>query len=569
MNIVIRPCILIPCFNHGRMMASVISRIERFGMHCIVVDDGSDSDTQEHLSVLQKQHHWITLVRLPGNVGKGAAVIAGIRKADELNFTHAVQVDADGQHALEDIPEFLTLADRYPDALISGRPVYDSSIPKSRLYGRWITHFWVWIETLSLSLKDSMCGFRVYPIQPVLRLAGQVRLGQRMDFDTEIMVRLYWLGYDSHFIATRVTYPDDGISHFKAWQDNLRISRMHTRLFFGMLRRLPSLLMRHKKHWAETEEVRGLTGMRIVMLIWRLCGRKACNVLLYPIIAGYYLTAHQARRASAEWLFQVRRILTAQGRPLPAKLNSYQHFLQFGHSMLDKMASWQDSSQSHKKITFAAGSQQCLEQHSGKGTLILASHLGNIEACRALGIQFKKQTINAIVFHENAQRFKQLMDEIAPESSVNLLPVTDMGPDTAILIKDKLNNGEWVAIVGDRVAVKSPRGGQHRVVWCSFMGRPAPFPQGPFVLASALACPVILMNCIHQQGELTLFAEPFASPLLLPRAERQQALQSAVERYASRLQHYALLSPLEWFNFFDFWHLPDSAENKTERPSGE
>ncbi len=125
------------------------------------------------------------------NSGKGAAVIAGIQHAAKLGFSHAIQVDADGQHALEDIPKFLALATHYPDSVISGQPIYDNSIPKSRLYGRWITHIWVWIETLSFSIKDSMCGFRVYPINPVLRVCAQTELGHRMDFDTEIMVRLY------------------------------------------------------------------------------------------------------------------------------------------------------------------------------------------------------------------------------------------------------------------------------------------------------------------------------------------------------------------------------------------
>lgn len=108
----------------------------------------------------------VTLVRLAQNAGKGAAVIKGLEESARAGYTHAVQVDADGQHAIEDIPKMLALAERHPEALISGQPIYDDSIPRSRLYGRWITHVWVWIETLSLQLKDSMCGFRVYPVSP-------------------------------------------------------------------------------------------------------------------------------------------------------------------------------------------------------------------------------------------------------------------------------------------------------------------------------------------------------------------------------------------------------------------
>ena len=151
---------------------------------------------------------------------------------------------------------------------------------------------------------------------------------------------------------------------------------------------------------------------------------------------------------------------------------------------------------------------------------------------------------------------------MAPEAGVNLMSVTDIGPDTAIAIKEKLERGEWVAIVGDRIAVNPQRGGDWRVIWSEFMGHPAPFPQGPFILASILRCPVLLIFALRQQGKLVLHCEPFADPLRLPRGERQQALQDTVDRYAQRLEHYALMSPLDWFNFFDFWHLPESSEKE-------
>lgn len=129
------------------------------------------------------------------------------------------------------------------------------------------------------------------------------------------------------------------------------------------------------------------------------------------------------------------------------------------------------------------------------------------------------------------------------------MPVTDIGPETAILLKEKLDNGEWVAIVGDRIAVTPQRGGDWRVCWSPFMGQPAPFPQGPFILASILRCPVNLIFALRQHGKLHIHCETFADLLLLPRGERQQALQNAIDHYAARLEHYALQSPLDWFNF--------------------
>ncbi|MHA6633887.1 glycosyltransferase family 2 protein [Citrobacter farmeri] len=558
MSLTFTPCVLIPCYNHGAMMSRVLARLQPFNLPCIVVDDGSDMTTQQELDRLAADTANLTLIRLAENAGKGAAVIRGLEAAAEAGFTHAVQVDADGQHAIEDIPKLLELAQAHPAALISGQPIYDDSIPRSRLYGRWITHVWVWIETLSLQLKDSMCGFRVYPVAPTCQLAQRVTLGKRMDFDTEVMVRLWWQGTPSYFVPTRVTYPPDGLSHFDAFKDNCRISLMHTRLFFGMLPRIPSLLLRRTSpHWARQQEVKGLWGMRLMLLVWRLLGRKAFTLLLWPVVGVYWLTATPARRASQNWIARVRTQLTARQRPAPANLTSYQHFLRFGNAMLDKIASWRGELHFGRDVVFAPGAEEALNVSDPRGKLLLASHLGDVEACRALAQLQGSKTINALVFSDNARRFKQIMEEMAPQAGLNLMPVTDIGPDTAIALKEKLERGEWIAIVGDRIAVNPQRGGEWRVCWSRFMGQAAPFPQGPFILASILRCPVDLLFALRQQEKLCIHCEPFADPLVLPRAERQQALQQTIDRYAERLEHYALQSPLDWFNFFDFWQLPE------------
>ncbi|OQP35719.1 glycosyltransferase family 2 protein [Pantoea latae] len=562
------PCVVIPCYNHGATMASVLARLAPFALPVIVVDDGSDLSTQQQLAQLHAED--LHILRLPVNQGKGAAVIAGLQVARQKGYTHVLQLDADGQHAIEDVPRLLEEARRYPDSLISGRPRYDDSVPKARLYGRYITHFWVWVETLSFSIKDSMCGFRVYPLTSTLALCDRRAIGQRMDFDTEIMVRLYWQGTPSRFLVTRVTYPEAGLSHFDALRDNLRISWMHTRLFFGMLPRIPRLLTMRKQqaHWSGEPERRGQAGLRFMLALWRYGGRLPFTLLLWPVVAVYWLTGRNARRASQAYLQRIAACAQRRHVTLSQPLNSYRHFLRFAEAMLDKVASWRGELRWGKEIDFAPGAEAAIRQAEGKGQLILASHLGDIEACRAMAQQVSGLVINALVFTDNAQRFRAVLETIAPHAGVNLMPVSDIGPDTAILLQQKIDAGEWVAIVGDRTAVHRQRGGEPRVVWSEFLGQPAPFPQGPFVLASALRCPVMLMFALREQGKLRVYCEPFADPLRLPRATRQQALQATVDCYAQRLETYALKAPLDWFNFFDFWTLPAHPARR-EEPSDE
>ncbi len=237
-----KPVVVIPVYNHEHAIGTVVEKVRAQGLPVILVDDGSKESCAAVLDSLAKPPEIVVFKRTQ-NGGKGAAVMSGLGEAARLGYSHAVQIDADGQHNLVDLPKFLEQATANPDALITGQPVYDATVPKGRLYGRYLTHIWVWINTLSLAIKDSMCGFRVYPLPRTLA-AIVPSIGKRMDFDPEIAVRLVWGGTKVINIPTHVTYPLDGVSHFDVLWDNVRISGMHTRLFFGMLIRLPKLLWR-------------------------------------------------------------------------------------------------------------------------------------------------------------------------------------------------------------------------------------------------------------------------------------------------------------------------------------
>jgi len=238
------PCAVIPVFDHERAVGQVVDGVRKIGLSCILVDDGSGPACAAELAKISARDLDVALIRLPNNSGKGAAVEAGLRAAHRAGRTHALQVDADGQHDIADAHRFLDEARIHRDSLVCGRPIFDAGVPKSRLYGRYLTHVMVWLNTLSLDVPDSMCGYRVYPLGPVMRLLDSVQMGSFMDFDIEVLVRLHWRGQRMRWLDTHVTYPADGISHIRVWHDNLRITEMHTRLFVGMLMRLPQLLWR-------------------------------------------------------------------------------------------------------------------------------------------------------------------------------------------------------------------------------------------------------------------------------------------------------------------------------------
>lgn len=238
------PCILIPVYNHGSTTENVVDALASTDLPVILVDDGSREDTRKVLEEISRLKEQCSLVVLKKNTGKGGAVIAGLKTAKEMGFTHVLQVDADGQHDLDCAASFLSASKKAPKALIAGQPVYDDSAPASRIAGRKITNFWVMLETLSRDIPDAMCGFRVYPVGKTLKALIAIYVDKRMGFDIEVLVRLHWLGVPMEFYPVKVDYPEGGVSNFRMVRDNIGISLSHTKLFFGMLLRLPYLAIR-------------------------------------------------------------------------------------------------------------------------------------------------------------------------------------------------------------------------------------------------------------------------------------------------------------------------------------
>ena len=241
------PCFVIPTYDNPETVAEVVRAVREAslafdpkGVPVVLVDDGSGPAGREAVAALGRDGSAMVLHRSE-NSGKGAALCDGFRHALERGYTHALQVDADGQHDLSDVPHLFRAAERRPSAVVLGSPVYDESAPKGRLWGRKISRFWTHVETFGRVIEDPMCGYRVYPLAATVEVMD--RCGRRMEFDNEIAVRLVWRGCPVENIPTRVRYPDGGVSHFHYLRDNLRISWMHSRLApMGILRGLGRLL---------------------------------------------------------------------------------------------------------------------------------------------------------------------------------------------------------------------------------------------------------------------------------------------------------------------------------------
>jgi predicted LPLAT superfamily acyltransferase len=544
-------CVIVPVYNHGTPLSATIARLAEHRLPIFVVDDGSDAATKEAIAAIDARYD-VQVISLPRNRGKGAAVMAGLRSAAAAGHTHALQVDADGQHDLDDVPKLLTAAREHPDSLICGAPRYDASAPKSRLVGRKLTSFWVRIETLSRTMPDTMCGFRVYPLATCVALLDSTRLGTRMDFDIEIAVRLNWDDVPLVAVPTTVTYPAGGTSNFRLVRDNWLITKLHTRLVLGMLIRWPMLLRKRLSrglHWADLGERGGVLGMQTLLTIYRLFGRRAFTLFLYPVVAYFWLTAGNARRASKDFLNAVRSRAKELGLPEPSA-NSFGHVLEFGHAVLDKGAIWGGA--------FPASNVEfedpvSFPQLRLRGCLFIGSHLGNLEVLRAFG-DFRSFKVNALVFTRHSPKFNRVLSTVNEKAFDGMIEIDSLGPDTVMKLQDRIRAGEHIAIVGDRVSVRH----KERSIHAPFLGRPAPFPEGPFILASLLDCPVYLLFCLKVGGKYRVFLEPFADPLELPRADRRAALEQVIRRYAERLEAYCLMTPTQWFNFFDFWEQADA-----------
>ena len=239
--------VMIPSYNTGPRLVETVREARAAWAPVWVVLDGSTDGSGTLLRDSFADDPAVRVFDLPENGGKGAAVLHGLRAAEQEGFTHVLTMDADGQHPADQIPRFMQASREEPDALILGLPVFGEDAPLLRVRGRRISNWWANLETLGAGIGDSLFGFRVYPIMPLRRIMERTPWMRRFDFDPEAAVRLCWEGMRPVNLPAPVRYfrPDEGgVSHFRYGRDNLLLTAMHVRLVIGMLARLPRLAFR-------------------------------------------------------------------------------------------------------------------------------------------------------------------------------------------------------------------------------------------------------------------------------------------------------------------------------------
>ena len=299
-------------------------------------------------------------------------------------------------------------------------------------------------------------------------------------------------------------------------------------------------------HWAQIGESTFVAGMWLLFHLHRVLGRWPFLLCLYPVVAYYWLTRPLARRSSVEYL---QRMQAAHGlwQRVPGWRESLQHFRVFAQVILDKMLAISGSFPSSR--VDIDGHQAILELIArGQGGVFVTAHMGCIELCQVLAEKRQGLRLNVLVHTRHAEQFNRVLNRLSPGNKVRFLQVTEFNAATAMMLSERVAQGEFIAIAGDRVPVQ-----KSKTTTARFLGHDAAFPSGPYVIAALLKCPLFLMTCTHAGDGYALRIERLAERVELPRARREQAIVDYAGCYARAVEERLARAPLDWFNFFPFW----------------
>jgi predicted LPLAT superfamily acyltransferase len=299
------------------------------------------------------------------------------------------------------------------------------------------------------------------------------------------------------------------------------------------------------RKWSDIGEVGFIWGMRLLFWVYRHVGSWAFTIALQPVVLYYFATNKVARQSSREFL---RRVYSGRDRGNSSWWGVYRHLLSFAQSTVDKLGVWADSS-TFEPVDFPNRQILLKQLATGRGAVLLGAHLGNMEICRSFSRTNAKVKLNILVHTRHADMFNKLLQELHVGAELELIEVSQLSPATAIRLAGCVERGEFIAILADRVPVAS-RGRSREV---EFLGERAFFPEGPFILASLLKCPVYTLFCTRSECGYSIRCERFSDMIRLPRLARGDALEKYIRRFAAVLEENVRSTPLQWFNFYPFW----------------
>lgn len=313
--------------------------------------------------------------------------------------------------------------------------------------------------------------------------------------------------------------------------------------------------------WARTAERGAYSGLYLMFAVYRAVGRAAFRLVLVPVIVYFFLFNRTARRSSLTFL---RRVHAVGGGPWPSDRqpgwrHSFRHFMTFGEAVLDKAAAW---SGAFKDVPVRYEGRDQLDAwcDAKRGAVLLTSHLGNIEACRALSSQRTELRLNVLVHTRHAENFNRLLRSVDTKVVTRLIEVTEFGPATAMTLRERVDNGEFVVIAADRTPVAGGRARSTR-----FLGETVALPVGGAMVAAVLRCPVGMITALKEDDGFRLFIERLGDFSSVRRAERDREIDRVLDLFAERLGRLACIYPYQWFNFFDFW---EGAQRTHGEPEG-
>jgi len=319
-------------------------------------------------------------------------------------------------------------------------------------------------------------------------------------------------------------------------------------------------------HWASTEETGVYWGMRLMVMIHRLLGRSAFRLLLYPTVAYYFITNRRARTASRDYLQHLEDFVPEIGLR-NTLLTSFRHFYSFAEGVLDKIIVWLGD-YDFSQVRFHGYDEFCKLLDCGAGAMIIGAHIGNMEVCRAMAEKRKTVRLNILVHTQHMEKYNKLLRKVDSRTAMQLIQVTSLNPAMAISLYEKIQQGECLILVGDRIPINSST----RTINISFLGEKAAFSQGPYLLAAMLQCPVYTFCSIRgDDGHYDIYLDPLEQQVNIPRRnpQRRAAIEYYAQRYVDRLQTYCLKAPLQWFNFFPFWEKPSVDETGQSGKTGQ